>query len=123
MPETLIPNLSELTARLTADNERVARFADTLPPRIESIVEAAMDEDWAEVSRLTDYLSRTCNVYGFSNIAKAASEVTTAIRADQGASHTATISASKDTRRKVVRLVGLAGRAPSIPTQDCAPVM
>lgn len=117
MPETLIPNLADLTAKLTADNERVARFADTLPPRIESIVEAAMDEDWAEVSRLTDYLSRTCNVYGFANIAEAASQVTQSIRAD------ASSPASKETRRRVVRLVGLAGRAPSIPAAECRPVM
>jgi hypothetical protein len=114
MPESLIPNLADLTARLTADNERVTRFADTLPPRIESIVEAAMNDDWAEVSRLSDYLSRTCGVYGFKNIATAASHVTESIRTDQGA---------KETRRRVVRLVGLAGRAPAIPTQECPPVM
>ena len=120
MPESLIPNLSELTARLTADNDRVARFAETLPPRIESIVEAAMDDDWTEVSRLTDYLSRTCGIYGFANIAKAASEVTDAIRADQGVSKQ---TPSKETRRRVVRLVGLAGRAPAPQMQECAPVM
>lgn len=123
MAETLIPNLADLTAKLTADNERVARFADTLPPRIESIVEAAMDEDWTEVSRLTDYLSRTCNVYGFANIAEAASQVAESIRADAGATSAATQIASKETRRRVVRLVGLAGRAPSIPTSECRPVM
>lgn len=114
MPDAMMPNLSELTARLTADNERVSRFADTLPPRIESIVEAAMNEDWNEVSRLTDYLSRTCGIYGFANIAQAAGQVTESIRADQG---------GKETRRKVVRLVGLAGRTPSTPIQECAPVM
>src|SRR5436190_5013757 len=114
MPESLIPNLADLTARLTADNERVTRFADTLPPRIESIVEAAMNDDWDEVSRLSDYLSRTCGVYGFKNIAIAASQVTESIRTDQG---------NKETRRRVVRLVGLAGRAPAIPTADCPPVM
>lgn len=114
MAENLIPNLADLTARLTADNERVARFADTLPPRIESIVEAAMNDDWAEVSRLTDYLSRTCGVYGFKNIAQAAFQVTESIRTEQG---------GKETRRRVVRLVGLAGRAPAVPAQDCQPVM
>lgn len=123
MPDMLIPNLAELTARLTADNERVARFADTLPPRIESIVEAAMDEDWAEVSRLTDYLSRTCNVYGFANIAQAASQVTDAIRADHGAKGANSQPASKETRRRIVRLVGLAGRANSPMPQECIPVM
>jgi dihydrodipicolinate synthase/N-acetylneuraminate lyase len=123
MAEMLIPNLADLTAKLTADNERVTRFADTLPPRIESIVEAAMDEDWAEVSRLTDYLSRTCNVYGFSNIAQAASEVTQSIRSDAGAPGAPTKPASKETRRRVVKLVGLAGRAPSMPISESRPVM
>lgn len=41
----------------------------------------------------------------------------------QAAAPTATLSASKDTRRKVVRLVSLADRAPSIPMQECRPVM
>jgi hypothetical protein len=119
MAESLIPNLSELTARLTADNERVSRFADTLPPRIESIVEAAMAEDWAEVSRLSDYLSRTCGVYGFANIAQAASQVTESIRVDQSGAPLA----GKETRHRVVRLVGLAGRTPSIPMPSSAPEM
>ena len=119
MADALIPNLSELTARLMADNARVARFADTLPPRIESIVEAAMNDDWPEVSRLTDYLSRTCGIYGFANIAEAASQVTESIRTDQGGAK----ATSKETRRRVVRLIGLAGRAPSMPAQECAPVL
>lgn len=106
MAEPALACLAELTARLSADNERVARFADSLPPRIESVVDAAMEEDWAEVSRLTDYLSRTCGVYGFADLAKAASEVVESIRADQGA---------KETRRRVVQLVGIAGRVASAP--------
>lgn len=73
VPSTLrLPNLGKISDQLASQNARISRYVDSLPRRVDSLVHAAIDSDWAEVRRLGDFLAATSEVYGCCEIRDAA---------------------------------------------------
>lgn len=72
MPRTARPDLQSMSKQLARNNARVVDFLDGLPSRIDRLVEAAEEEHWAEVRRLTEYLDRAGEAHGQAEISRRA---------------------------------------------------
>jgi CRP-like cAMP-binding protein len=105
-----LPDLAQLTARLAADNARVARYIERLPEQIDKLVAAVDKAEWDEVQRICDYLARTSQTYGCEALYEQARRVSMALqrRDDELA-----------VKRSVIHLLGAYGRLRA-PAAACA---
>lgn len=99
--ENKLPDLRKLNQRLAFNSVRVQAFLEGLSPRIDSLVEAVGAGNMAEVGRLSHFIYRCCDVYGYEDLATMAGEV---CEAAAGCESHGTVS------RKVIRLVGAFSR-------------
>lgn len=103
--KTLLVHTAHLNARLANSNGRVAQFAENLIEQTDRLVNASIDENWSEVSRLTEYIARGSEIYGYPQVADRAWRVYHELqRPDNG----------QGVKRSIVRLLGSCGR-----TQHC----
>ena len=100
MSETTLPDLSQLNNKLSADNQRVNLWVDGLVERIDKLVDATMRSDWLEIKRLSAFIARSSEIYGFPLIAESAQRVASASDAKN----------EVETKRNLVKLIGAAGR-------------
>lgn len=100
MSTTTLPDISQLNARLAADNHRVNQWVDGLVERIDKIVDATMRSDWMEVKRLSDFIARSSATYGFPLLAENAERLSAASEQQD----------ETDIKRGVIKLIGAAGR-------------
>lgn len=96
-----LPDLRKLNQRLAFNSVRVQAFLEGLSPRIDSLVEAVNAGNMAEVGRLSHFIYRCCDVYGYEDLATMAGEVCEAA---------AGCESSDRVGRKVIRLVGAFAR-------------
>jgi len=103
-PTNQLPDLQKLNHRLALNTVRVQAFLDGLTPRIDALLSATSQSNWAEVGRLSYVIHRCCDVYGYDELATKAASVceATASRED------ATVI-----RREVMSLVGKYARTSS----------
>ena len=95
------PDIGRMTRRLDADNSRIDRFLDSLPGHVDQIVSAALDEDWNEVNRQSNYLADGSQEYGYTQLAQSARQLSD-VMAEQD-NHI-------EMRREVVKFIGTYGR-------------
>ncbi len=96
------PDLAKLSARLAANNARVDAFLNSLPSRIDRLVEAALDGDWDSVRRMSEYLAMSGEACDCPELAARAMAV---------ASDAKTAADSTSLRRGVLRLICECGKA------------
>ncbi len=70
-----LPNLSKLTDKLAGNNAKVARYIDSLPLRIDTLLAAVNDQDWSEVRRIGDQLVRSAEAFGYPAVGQAAQQL------------------------------------------------
>lgn len=75
MDDSPLPRLNQAACRLAADNERVTRFVRSLPDQVDELFTAALEENWAEVRRLGDFLSASSDAYGVREFGEAARQL------------------------------------------------
>lgn len=73
--ENKLPDLRKLNQRLAFNSVRVQAFLEGLSPRLDSLVEAVSSGNMAEVGRLSHFIYRCCDVYGYEELATMAGEV------------------------------------------------
>lgn len=110
MSRTPLPNLRSLSAQLAAHNDRVRRFVDGLPGRVDKLVAASQAGDWPEVKRLSEYLACSSDIFGCQDVAAAAQAVVDAA----GRPNNELL-----VRQKLIRLIGRCGMVggPTAPAQ------
>lgn len=106
--KTMLVHTAHLNARLAGANARVAQFAENLIEQTDRLVNASIDENWTEVSRLTEYIARGSEIYGYPQVADRAWRVYHELQRPDNA---------QGVKRSIVRLLGTCGRAPHA---DCA---
>ncbi|RCS56012.1 hypothetical protein DTL42_01085 [Bremerella cremea] len=99
--ENKLPDLRKLNQRLAFNSVRVQAFLEGLSPRIDSLVEAVSAGNMSEVGRLSHFIYRCCDVYGYEDLAAIAADVCEAAAGCE--SHGVVGS-------KVIRLVGAFAR-------------
>lgn len=99
---TVKPDLAKLSARLAANNARVDAFLNSLPSRIDRLVEAALDGDWQKVQQMSEFIAMSGQSCNCTDLAKTAENV-----AEQAKS----ASDSTTLRRSVLRLICECGKA------------
>ena len=77
MAERNLPDLGRLSSQLAEHNRRLTNYIDALPGRMDKLVEAALDKDWPELRRQTDYLACSSIVFGCPEMTQAAQRVAT----------------------------------------------
>ncbi len=97
-------DLAHLSSALAANNARVARFADGLTRRIDQLVEAALQEDWEEVRRVSDFLARSGDAHGYSELAQLAETVRDETQKPEN---------QLAIKRSILRLIGTSSKAHS----------
>ena len=95
------PSIAQLSAQLAANNQRVIEFLENLTSRIDTLVEAAGNNDWQEVERVSDYVSRAGATYGYPLISESAERLCDSIAAND----------ETMMKRHLVKLIGVCGRA------------
>ncbi|WP_146433431.1 Hpt domain-containing protein [Blastopirellula retiformator] len=75
MTDTQLPDISGTSLRLALDNVRVQKFLDGLTPHIDELVAAVKDKNWTEAGRLSHFIYRCSEVYGYPEIAEIAGSV------------------------------------------------
>lgn len=101
MSHDALPNISQLNAKLAADNQRVNLWVDGLVERIDKIVDATMRSDWMEVKRLSQFIARSSAIYGYPLLAENADRLANASEQQD----------ETEIKRNVLKLIGAAGRA------------
>lgn len=99
---TARPDLAKLSARLAANNARVDAFLNSLPSRIDRLVEAALDGDWQKVQQMSEYIAISGEVCDCPELAARARVV---------AEEAKTAADSISLRRGVLRLICECGKA------------
>lgn len=92
--------ITRAAEQLARDNARVQRFLNSLPARIDELMEAAASDDWAAVGRLSRALAQAGQQHGCGELRQRADQLSLA--AQQGGSQHA--------RRCLMKVVGLCGR-------------
>jgi len=75
MDDSALSLLNQLTRRLAADNQRVMRFVQSLPAQLEELFRAALEDNWAEVRRLGNFLATSSDVYGLDHVGETARQL------------------------------------------------
>lgn len=99
---TTRPDLAKLSARLAANNARVDAFLNSLPSRIDRLVEAALAGDWDQVRQVSEFIA-------LSGAACDCPEL--AAKAEVVANEAKQATDSTTLRRGVLRLICECGRA------------
>lgn len=99
---TARPDLAKLSARLAANNARVDAFLNSLPSRIDRLVEAALAGDWDQVRQVSEFIA-------MSGAACDCTEL--AAKAEAVAKEAKQATDSTTLRRGVLRLICECGRA------------
>ena len=102
MADEIRRDLAHLSSTLAKNNARVARFIDSLSRRVDQLVEAALQEDWEEVRRVSDFLVRAGDTYGFPALVECAQRV---------CDETSKPKNQLGIKRSVVRLIGSCGKS------------
>ena len=92
-----LPNIARLAARLTADNTRLQRCLERLPPRAEALVQALGQADISELRRLSQDLTTTSDACGSDTIRYRAERVCEELKKPNNL---------RAIRHTVVRLIG-----------------
>ena len=98
------PNLkltAELNNRLAGSAARVRQFADNLLEQTDRLVEASIQEDWSEVARLSEFIARGGEIYGYPEVAERAWQIFHDLQEPDNAA---------GIKRGIVRLLGACGR-------------
>ncbi len=95
------PDLGKLSARLAANNFRVDAFLNSLPSRIDRLVEAALSGDWDQVRQVSEFIAMSGAACDCPELAAKAQEVV------KEAQHAVDSTAL---RRGVLRLICECGR-------------
>ncbi len=95
------PDIGRMTTQLAADNIRIDRFIDSLPGHVDQIVTAALDEDWNEIRRQSNYLADGGMEYGYTQLAQSARDLSEVMTKQ---------SNDIEMRRGVVKFIGAYGR-------------
>lgn len=102
MSTTARPDLGKLSARLAANNYRVDAFLNSLPSRIDRLVEAALSGDWDQVRQVSEFIAMSGVACDCPDLAAKAQDVV------KEAKHATDSTAL---RRGVLRLICECGRA------------
>ena len=102
MPPMYRPDFSHLSRQLAENTVRVVRLVDELCGSEEPGSAAAIDGDWQEVQRLSEYLAHCGQLYGHPKIAEQARQVCQDLK--ESATRPAAVEG-------LVRLIGMCGRA------------
>jgi hypothetical protein len=97
------PDLAKLSARLAANNARVDAFLNSLPSRIDRLVEAVLSGDWEQVQQMSEYIAISGQACDCPELAARAKIV---------AEEAKTASDSTSLRRGVLRLICECGKTP-----------
>lgn len=104
-----LPDLRKINQRIALNGVRIHAFLEGLSPRLDNLLEAAGEGNMAEVGRLSHFIQRCSDIYGYEELAAKAGEV-----CDSAAG----CESKEMLGRKVIRLVGEFARtsrnAPSI---------
>lgn len=92
-----LPDLRKINQRIALNGVRVHAFLDGLAPRLDTLLEAAGEGNMAEVGRLSHFIQRCSDIYGYEELAAKAGEVCEAA---------AGCESKELLGRKVIRLVG-----------------
>ncbi len=95
-------DLAHLSSTLAKNNARVARFIDSLSRRMDQLVAAALQEDWDEVGRVSDFLVRAGDTYGFPALVESAQHVCDETKKSEN---------QLAIKRSIVRLIGSCGKS------------
>ena len=98
--KTMLVHTAHQNARLAGSNARVAQFAENLIEQTDRLVSASIDENWSEVSRLTEYIARGSEIYGYRQVADRAWRVYHELQRPDN---------SHGVKRSIVRLLGACG--------------
>lgn len=104
MAEERRHDLAHLSETLAKNNARVARFVDSLSRRIDQLVEAALQEEWEEVRRVSDFLVHAGDTYGFPVLVESAQQVCDETKKPEN---------QLAIKRSIVRLIGSCGKSRS----------
>ena len=94
-----LPNLSSLSRKLAEANLRIDRVIENLPGALDHLIQAADRKEWAEVSRLSDVLAKSCQDQG--------------VPLDESAQQVVDSAAEQSEhqiKRSLLRLIGDSGR-------------
>lgn len=75
MVDTQLPDISGMSLRIAMENLRVQKFLDGLTPHIDDLVCAVKEKNWPEAGRLSHFIYRCSEVYGYPEIAEIAGSV------------------------------------------------
>ena len=103
MSEKNLPDLRTMSRRLADHNNRVARYVEALPRRVDKLVQATLARDWIEVRRLSEFLACSSDIFGCMEVAQAAQCVCKQV--DEPDNEVAV-------KRSVIRLIGSCGALP-----------
>jgi hypothetical protein len=95
-----LPSFPRLFARLAADNERVMRFIDRLPQRVDALVDALQRSDAGELRRLSENMATTSEDCGLDTIR---------YRAERVCQELLKPNNLRGIKRSVVHLIGACG--------------
>ncbi|MEW4451395.1 hypothetical protein AB1L30_01805 [Bremerella sp. JC817] len=96
-----LPDLRKINQRLALNSVRVQAFLNGLAPRMDALVAAAREGNLAEIGRVSHFIHRCCDVYGYEELASRAADVCEAAAACEPI---------LEVDRKIVRLVGAFAR-------------
>ena len=103
MSQQNLPDLRAMSRRLADHNNRVTRYVEALPRRVDKLVEATRSRDWSEVRRLSEFLACSSDIFGCSEVAQAAHRVCQEV--DEPDNEMAV-------KRSVIRLISSCGALP-----------
>lgn len=96
MDDLAPPRQNQAARRLAADNQRVMRFVQSLPTHAEELFRAALEDNWAEVRRLGNFLATSSDVYGLDHVSEAARQLGDVCDSQH----------RREAKRRLLRLVG-----------------
>jgi hypothetical protein len=101
MTAPTLPNLSEMSAQLANDNARVNNFLDGLTEEVDELVDAAMQENWDKVEKISNNMASSSDAHGYPKIATAARHLQTVLQHPED---------MQEIKRSVYQLIKLYGR-------------
>jgi hypothetical protein len=96
-----LPDLLQLTRQNGRNNARVNKVVDSLSHEVDNLIAAAIENRWNQVVTATKALKRNGKAAGLGLIAEAADDLL----------HTITTGNDTESLRRVVRLIGAAGKS------------
>lgn len=75
MPSFDLHSLGRLSAQLSSHNQRLKKYLEALPRRVDRLVAATMHKDWDEVRRAGDFLACSSVIFSCGAMTQAAERV------------------------------------------------